>query len=179
MIILLVLYGVWIEKMKRAMLSLNPDAASYTPLDKRITDVKAKIADVSSSHSKGLCRTEQCQFQGEASSGSDNHANEELHMANALTGMDSLNLSDQTKKQIVNDSHEMDSHNLSDQTKKKQIVEDSREMDLSYLTFLFPNISEQCLADVYFLNATDVESSIDMLNELEVKGLMCHVALTL
>lgn len=137
--------------MKRAMLSLNPDAASYTPLDKRIAEVKTKIADLSSSDYKDLCRTEQCQFYDELSSGSDNHAKEELHVGNNLTGMDSQNLSDQTKKQIVNDSH---------------------EMDLAYLTFVFPNISEQCLADVYFLNGTDVESSIDMLNELEVKCLM-------
>lgn len=136
-------------KMKRAMLSLNPDALSYTPLDKRITEVKAKIADLSISHS----RTEQSQFQDEASSGSDNHANEELLKSSNLTEMDPKNLRDQTEKQLVDDSH---------------------EMDLAYLAFLFPNISPQCLEDVYFLTERDMDYSIDMLNELEVKVLTYH-----
>lgn len=126
--------------MKRAIPSLNPQAASYMPLGKRITEVETKIAELSNSPSKGLSKTEQCQSEDQASSGSSSHANE-----------DSQNSSDHTKKKSVDNSH---------------------EMTLAYLAFLFPNISEQCLADVYFLNETDLDATTDMLEELEVKGLM-------
>lgn len=137
-----ILFGICIEKMKRAMPPLNPQAESYTPLEKRKTEVRTKIAELSNSLSKGLSKTEQCQSQDEASSGSSSHANE-------------------------------DSQNLSDQTKMKN-VDNSHEMTLAYLAFLFPNISEQCLADVYFMNETDLDATTDMLEELEVNRLMYH-----
>lgn len=47
-------------------------------------------------------------------------------------------------------------------------LDEETEMDLAYLAMTFPGVSEQSLADVYYANGCDMETSIDMLKHLEV-----------
>ncbi|KAL5713551.1 hypothetical protein ACHQM5_015615 [Ranunculus cassubicifolius] len=47
-------------------------------------------------------------------------------------------------------------------------LDEETEMDLAYLAMTFPGVSEQSLADVYYANGCDMETSIDMLKHLEL-----------
>ncbi|XP_043687200.1 polyadenylate-binding protein-interacting protein 6-like isoform X2 [Telopea speciosissima] len=101
--------------------------------------------------------TEQTQIRGEASLAFNIHGIEEL-----------LNSEDGTQKgQSVYGSHDSWSQNPSGMTDIQRIHEES-EMHLAYLGVIFPDISDQSLADVYSVNEGDLEASVDMLHQLEV-----------
>jgi len=49
----------------------------------------------------------------------------------------------------------------------KQTLDEDYDMDLAYLQMTFPGLSEESLFDVYVANKGDLESAVDMLNQLE------------
>lgn len=75
---------------------------------------------------------------------------------NDVTSVDSEN-----HVNIVNASSE-------DSTKEKVNIVEDFELDLAYLSAIFPALSEQSLADVYFATDSDLEASIEMLSQLEL-----------
>lgn len=60
------------------------------------------------------------------------------------------------------------SQNPNEVTEKKALDEEY-DMDLAYLLMMFPGISDESLSDVYKANNGDLEATVDMLSELEVR----------
>lgn len=149
-----------IEKMKPGMSSLNPNAAIYIPLRKQETKDKNQVSGLTTEDSLknvGKNTWSNCPANGPVGMNQSYlqaGADYDIHDVNEL-----LNGTDFTKKGVQNSS----------ELTKKQCVDEDPEMDLAYLAIIFPNMSEQSLADVYSVNEGDLETSIDMLNELEVK----------
>ncbi|XP_042062203.1 polyadenylate-binding protein-interacting protein 6-like [Salvia splendens] len=52
---------------------------------------------------------------------------------------------------------------------EKQSFDVDSDMDLAYLQMIFPGISDESLSDVYQANRCDLDSAVDMLNQLEVQ----------
>ncbi|KAK8343792.1 hypothetical protein V6Z12_A07G038200 [Gossypium hirsutum] len=59
----------------------------------------------------------------------------------------------------------------------EQIMDEEFDMDLEYLRMMFPGLSNDSVLDVYMANNGDLEATIDMLNQLEVKPARLHQAL--
>ncbi|KAL1562210.1 polyadenylate-binding protein-interacting protein 6-like [Salvia divinorum] len=57
----------------------------------------------------------------------------------------------------------------SSQYRKKPSFDDDFDMDLAYLQMTFPGVSDESLSDVYQANRCDLDSALDMLNQLEVQ----------
>lgn len=143
--------------------SLNPYAASYVPLFKR------GAADVNK------------EFGSAQGFSSEN--------AVGQVGYRPVNTFPQGQHQYVSQSHPQSAGATATQTaeypkwkdhrssefvastsqypEKPSFDEDS-DMDLAYLQMIFPGISEQSLSDVYQANRCDLDSAVDMLNQLEV-----------
>ena len=136
--------------MKQAMSSLNPNAALYVPLRKQETAEDSL---------KNVGKTTGSNFLPNGPIGVDR---------SYLQADADYDIPDLNGLLIGNDFTKKGVQNLSELIKKHSIDEDS-EMDLAYLAIMFPNMSEQSLADVYSVNGGDVEASVDMLNELEVQ----------
>ena len=51
---------------------------------------------------------------------------------------------------------------------EKHILDEEFEMNLTYLQMTFPGISDESLSNVYLANKGDLESTVVMLNQLEV-----------
>jgi len=134
--------------MKQGMSSLNPNAALYVPLRKQETAEDSL---------KNVGKTTGSNFLPNGPIGVDR---------SYLQADADYDIPDLNGLLIGNDFTKKGVQNLSELTKKHSIDEDS-EMDLAYLAIMFPNMSEQSLADVYSVNGDDVEASVDMLNELE------------
>ncbi|XP_030954441.1 polyadenylate-binding protein-interacting protein 5-like [Quercus lobata] len=145
--------------MKPGMSSLNPNAALYIPLHKQETKDKNQVSVLTTEDSlKNVGKTtwSNCPPNGPVGmnqSYPQAGADYDIHDVNEL-----LIGNDFTKKGVQNSS----------ELTKKQCVDEDPEMDLAYLAIMFPNMSEQSLADVYSVNEGDLETSIDMLNELEL-----------
>lgn len=151
-------FQVSIEKVKQGMSSLNPNAELYIPLNKQEAKDENEVSGLTTEDSlKDGYKTTWYSCPPKGNSGIDESylqadADCEVHGFKGLL--------------IDNDSTEKGVHSSSELTKKHCIEEDP-EMDLTYLAVMFPNLSEQSLADVYSVNGGDLEASIDMLNELE------------
>ncbi|XP_021758088.1 polyadenylate-binding protein-interacting protein 6-like [Chenopodium quinoa] len=48
-----------------------------------------------------------------------------------------------------------------------KFMDEESEMDLAYLQMMFPGVSDQSVADVYYVNSGDLDSAVDMLTHLE------------
>ncbi|XP_042496430.1 polyadenylate-binding protein-interacting protein 5-like [Macadamia integrifolia] len=136
--------------MKPGNSSLNPYAVSYIPLSKRVETGDG--TSWSGAPSENHQVTKQNKVQGEASLDFSIHGIEKL-----------LDSEDGTQK----GTHDSWSRNLNGKTEKQGTQEDS-EIDLAYLSAMFPGISDQSLADVYSVNEGDLDASVDMLHQLEV-----------
>jgi len=158
-------FQVSIEKVKQGMSSLNPNAELYIPLNKQEAKDENEVSGLTTEDSlKDGYKTTWYSCPPKGNSGIDESylqadADCEVHGFKGLL--------------IDNDSTEKGVHSSSELTKKHCIEEDP-EMDLIYLAVMFPNLSEQSLADVYSVNGGDLEASIDMLNELE-EQVLCPV----
>jgi hypothetical protein len=140
------------------MSSLNPNAELYIPLNKKEAKDENDISGLTTEGSlKNGYKTTWSSCPPKGNSGIDQSylqadADCDIHGFKGL-----LIGSDFTEKGL---------HGSSELTKKHCVGEDP-EIDLAYLEIMFPNMSEQSLADVYSVNGGDLEASIDMLNELE------------
>ncbi|KAF5482078.1 hypothetical protein F2P56_002673 [Juglans regia] len=145
--------------MKQGTSSLNPNAASYIPLFKQGANIEGKVSGSTTEDSlKNGYKTSWSGCPPEGYSGIDQRY--------LQAGMD-YGIHGFKGPLIGNEFMEKGLPTSSELTKKHSIDEDS-EMDMAYLTIMFPNMSEQSLADVYSANAGDLEASIEMLNELEL-----------
>jgi hypothetical protein len=134
------------------MSSLNPNAELYIPLNKKEAKDENDISGLTTEGSlKNGYKTTWSSCPPKGNSGIDQSylqadADCDIHGFKGL-----LIGSDFTEKGLQGSS----------ELTKKHCV------DLAYLEIMFPNMSEQSLADVYSVNGGDLEASIDMLNELE------------
>ncbi|CAB4318882.1 unnamed protein product [Prunus armeniaca] len=133
--------------MNSTMSSLNPHAASYIPLNKKEEEANHETV-LFNSPSEGHTGTAQFYFEG-----GDASSDFSIHEIEALVIDNSLEKSGLQQK-------------ISNQAEVQYINEDS-EIHLAYLSFMFPNISEHCLAHVHSANDGDLEASINMLYDLE------------
>lgn len=138
--------------MNSTMSSLNPHAASYIPLNKKEEEANHETA-LFNSPSEGHNGTAQFYFEG-----GDASSDFSIHDIEALVIDNGLEKSGLQQK-------------ISNQAEVQYIDEDS-EIHLAYLSFMFPNISEHCLAHVHSANDDDLEASINMLYDLEVLTLL-------
>ncbi|KAL3819050.1 hypothetical protein ACJIZ3_004955 [Penstemon smallii] len=153
---------VQLTSMKTGASSLNPYAAAYVPLSKR----------------------------GAADVNKDFNSTQELHNGNATLwrGHQPHNTLAQNQHKNVSQSYVHHSGASAFQTAENskwndhhgrafyassshypnEIPDEEFDMDLAYLQMSFPGISEESLSDVYLANSCDLDSAIDMVNQLEL-----------
>lgn len=145
--------------MKQGTSSLNPNAASYIPLFKQGAEIEGKVSGLTTEDSlRNGYKTSWSQYPPKGYSGIDQRY--------LQAGMDYDTHG--FKGSLIGNGFMEKGLPTSSELTKKHSIDDDSEMDMAYLTIMFPNMSEQSLADVYSANAGDLEASIEMLNELEV-----------
>ncbi|CAL1388225.1 unnamed protein product [Linum trigynum] len=139
--------------MKPGTSSLNPYAASYVPLSRREvvehTQSPGVVAKPSQSGNRNVWygpgyAAENGQ-QGKASPITS--ASTESHYGHGFYGS---------------------SLQLHDGRTDKQIIDEESDFELEFLQMTFPGVSTESLMDVYAANNGDLESTVDMLNQLEI-----------
>lgn len=142
--------------MKPQLSSLNPYAASYIPLSKRVADGGNSVTENDSMKYDGTVW-----FQTPQHITKDHQfVDSSTYAAKSLSTPATFPL----KNQSVSSSYGSLSQNVVD----KQLTDEELDMDMEYLRMTFPGISDQSLVDVYTLNRGDLDAAIDMLNQLEV-----------
>ena len=145
--------------------SLNPYAASYTPLSRKgLTD---RIETPGWTMQSG----NQSVWYGSADHNAQSRQNDKgpISVPEVYT----------KKIQSGYGFYSSLSQNLNEVT-GKQMVDEEFEMDLDYLRINFPGISDGSLTDVYMAKKGDLEAAVDMLNQLEVKKITtvsCYIDL--
>lgn len=151
-----------IKIMKSGSSSLNPHAASYVPLSKRVADHKGgafegTFGDCKSSNvtafSEPLVQFDQGQDRGRAAI----HPN--FHETSNFPAVEYFS----SKSHSAHGSTSRQPINFPD----KQVPDEELEMDVEYLQMQFPGLSDQSIADVYLANKGDLDATIDMLSQLE------------
>lgn len=138
--------------MKPGVSSLNPYAQSYVPLSKR----------------ESFSRTDTAMkdFKG---------GNEPVwcgHPVNLTQSQHQSNVSLDSEKHSAFESPSITNHSVQGSygsSSSRQMADEEFDMDLEYLQMTFPGLSDQSLTDVYLANKGDLEATIDMLTQLEVK----------
>ncbi|KAJ6732409.1 POLYADENYLATE-BINDING PROTEIN-INTERACTING PROTEIN 6 [Salix purpurea] len=132
--------------------SLNPYAASYTPLSKK------GLADRIETPGWTLQSGNQSVWYGSADHNAQSRQNDKgpISVPEVYT----------KKIQSGYGFYSSLSQNLNEVT-GKQMVDEEFEMDLDYLRINFPGMSDGSLTDVYMANKGDLEAAVDMLNQLE------------
>lgn len=59
------------------------------------------------------------------------------------------------------------SSSQSHMSEKQHTLDEEFDMNLAYLQMTFPGVSDQSLTDVYLVNNGDMETTVDMLSQLE------------
>lgn len=144
------------KEMKSGASSLNPNAASYVPLSKRVVDIKSDTVGGAAKTTEGSMNSAQGHDGRKAWVGSNDH---ELQ---CFPGAGNFSL--QSYHSQGSSSQHLAS--LAD----KLIPEEVYDIHLEYLQMTFPGLSHQSLAEVYLANNGDIDASIDMLNDLEVNA---------
>lgn len=129
--------------MKPGAFALNPHAASYVPLSKRVDcgGDDGLVFEVSPTH---ILQGQQISFSG-------------VEVPKKSSEL--------AYKQIRDDDLDM---------------EMDIDMDIEYLLVTFSGLSQESITDVYLANSGDLEATIEMLNQLEVKTFyFCHVSVSL
>ncbi|CAN1346813.1 Polyadenylate-binding protein-interacting protein 6 [Linum perenne] len=126
--------------MKRGTSSLNPYAASYVPIYKR------EVGE----------HTQAPRLVAKALQSGDH---------NFLYGLEHAS----EMKSHYGQGFYGSSSQSSDVKIDKQMMDEESDMDLEFLQMSFPSVSSESLLDVYDANNGDLENTIEMLNELEVR----------
>ncbi|CAI9755636.1 unnamed protein product [Fraxinus pennsylvanica] len=152
--------------MKGGSSSLNPYATSYVPLSKRggtdgIKDFRLLANQLDSGnhsvwfgHQPNLICT-----QGQ-------HQNLSQSYVNGADAVQVAQISN-PKYHCGGEFYTSSSYNPHELSGKSSFSEES-DLDLAYLQMTFPGISEESLLDVYVANKGDLDSTVDMLNQLEI-----------
>ncbi|CAI0444496.1 unnamed protein product [Linum tenue] len=125
--------------MKAGNSSLNPYAASYVPLSRREV--------VEHTQSPGVVAKPSQSGNRNVWYGPGYAAENESHYGHGFYGSSSQ---------------------LHDGRTDKQIIDEESDFELEFLQMTFPGVSTESLMDVYAANNGDLESTVDMLNQLEV-----------
>ncbi|XP_022755279.1 polyadenylate-binding protein-interacting protein 5-like isoform X2 [Durio zibethinus] len=144
--------------MKPGVSSLNPYAASYIPLAKResnndVISKDIKPGDETAWFEPSLHFAHNPQYSS-ASLDTLTHGTEKHQVAEA-SALKS------------HSAHGSLMHNPNEMT-DKHIMDEEFDMDLEFLRMTFPGLSNESLLDVYLANNGDLETSVDMLNQLEM-----------
>ncbi|CAA2960749.1 polyadenylate-binding protein-interacting protein 6 isoform X2 [Olea europaea var. sylvestris] len=152
--------------MKGGASSLNPYAASYIPLSKRGGTDESKDFKIlanqleSGNHSVWFGHEPNRMWtQGQHQNPSQSY----VHGAESVQVAQISN----TKDHPGGEFYASSSFNPHEMSGKSSFSEES-DMDLAYLQMTFPGISEESLSDVYLANKGDLDSTVDMLNQLEI-----------
>lgn len=134
--------------------SLNPNATSYVPLSKRVLDGQSEMLDRATKIIENSIHFGQGHDEKKACVLSNAHETEYFPFVGDFTlqSYHAQGSSSQHPTPLM----------------EKLILDEVYDMDLEYLQMRFPGLSHQSLFDVYLANKSDVEASIDMLNDLEV-----------
>ncbi|XP_022755281.1 polyadenylate-binding protein-interacting protein 5-like isoform X3 [Durio zibethinus] len=150
-------YSSSTKPMKPGVSSLNPYAASYIPLAKResnndVISKDIKPGDETAWFEPSLHFAHNPQYSS-ASLDTLTHGTEKHQVAEA-SALKS------------HSAHGSLMHNPNEMT-DKHIMDEEFDMDLEFLRMTFPGLSNESLLDVYLANNGDLETSVDMLNQLE------------
>ncbi|KAK4274386.1 hypothetical protein QN277_017614 [Acacia crassicarpa] len=144
--------------MKPRGSSLNPYAASYTPVARREGNGGTSVAynDYKSYEGSVGFQTPKRTTQDQHSLRLNTHASQKLSTSQAC----------HVKSQPESSSSGSAVQGAVQMIDKRLLDEDS-DMDLEYLRMTFPDISDESLFDVYMVNGRDLDAAIDMLSLLE------------
>lgn len=145
--------------------SLNPYAASYVPLIRReVADVNKEFGSAQELNS----RNEVGQFgnrpvntfpQGQYRNVTQSYP----QSPGAAQNAEYCKWKDQRSSEFVASTSQ-----YPNEMQEKPNFDEDLDMDLAYLQMTFPGISEESLSDVYLASKCDLDSAVDMLNQLEV-----------
>lgn len=143
--------------MKSGSSSLNPYAEAYIPLSRRVVPDKNKGYEATAKDFKN----------GNPAFWMGSHPGDTLQYQYQKSPHQ-IYEDPKLKGQNIAVSYGSSSQNSYEITGKQNVDEDY-DMDLAYLQMTFPGVSEQSLFEVYIANKGDLESAVDMLNQLEVQ----------
>ncbi|XP_061359592.1 polyadenylate-binding protein-interacting protein 5 [Gastrolobium bilobum] len=139
--------------MKPRASNLNPYAASYVPMSRRLAEGGTSGTEKGSQNYDGTVWFQNPQHTTKV----------EQLMDSSTKRLSSV------KAQPASSSYSSSSQNVRE-LRDKQLLDEELDMDMEFLRMSFPDISHQSLVDVYTVNGGDVEAAIDMLNQLEFDG---------
>ncbi|KAE8668681.1 CTC-interacting domain 5, putative isoform 2 [Hibiscus syriacus] len=130
--------------MKPGAFSLNPYAASYIPLSIRDTDDHIKAKDIK-------------------------HGNETAWLEYASHFAHNLHYNNASLDSVTHGAEKTYFAEASVQKNNEPNMDIEFDMDLEYLRMTFPGLSNESILDVYMANNEDLEATVDMLNQLEMR----------
>ncbi|KAK4420029.1 Polyadenylate-binding protein-interacting protein 6 [Sesamum alatum] len=150
--------------MKTGRSSLNPYAASYVPLSKRRAAGEGKNLNTAKELQNG---SEIVQYghqpDNKLTSGQQHNVSQNyVHTSGSPVTAEFT----KWKGHHAGEFYASSSHYPNEIPEKSNF--DQEFMDLAYLQINFPGISEESLSDVYLANRCDLDSAVDMLNQLEI-----------
>ncbi|KAL0394012.1 UNVERIFIED_CONTAM: Polyadenylate-binding protein-interacting protein 6 [Sesamum latifolium] len=150
--------------MKTGRSSLNPYAASYVPLSKRRAADEGKILNTA----KELQNGSEIVHYGQQPDNKLTRGQQQNVSQNYVHTSSSPQTAEFTKWKghHAGEFYASSSHYPNEIPEKSNF--DQEFMDLAYLQINFPGISEESLSDVYLANKCDLDSAVDMLNQLEI-----------
>ncbi|XP_020549982.1 polyadenylate-binding protein-interacting protein 6 isoform X1 [Sesamum indicum] len=150
--------------MKTGRSSLNPYAASYVPLSKRRAADEGKILNTA----KELQNGSEIIHYGHQPDNKLTRGQQQNVSQNYVHTSGSPQTAEFTKWKghHAGEFYASSSHYPNEIREKSNF--DQEFMDLAYLQINFPGISEESLSDVYLANKCDLDSAVDMLNQLEM-----------
>ncbi|XP_011081873.1 polyadenylate-binding protein-interacting protein 6 isoform X2 [Sesamum indicum] len=150
--------------MKTGRSSLNPYAASYVPLSKRRAADEGKILNTA----KELQNGSEIIHYGHQPDNKLTRGQQQNVSQNYVHTSGSPQTAEFTKWKghHAGEFYASSSHYPNEIREKSNF--DQEFMDLAYLQINFPGISEESLSDVYLANKCDLDSAVDMLNQLEI-----------
>lgn len=147
--------------MKAGTFSLNPYAASYIPISRR------GISD----ENKGFELTENASRSGDEAFG---HGPQPV--ISTTNNQYQMSRQSYTVQGTVSEDSKLKSHSVHgsssqypNEITEKHKWDEQRDMDLTYLLMTFPGVSDDSLSVVYLANSGDLDATIEMLVQLEVK----------
>ena len=135
--------------MKPQKSSLNPYAAAYVPISKRVTSARNHVTEGSQDYNGTVW------FQTPQNIPND------LQYIDTSTKRLSLG-----KGQPASSSYFSSTESVAQMT-DNQFMDEELDIDLDYLRMTFPGISDESLIDVYNVSSGDIDAAIDMLSQLE------------
>ncbi|CAA2955311.1 polyadenylate-binding -interacting 5-like [Olea europaea subsp. europaea] len=152
--------------MKPGTSKLNPNATSYIPFSERGTVDKGEDFEFSTKESN--CGNEAIWF-GDQSKDALTHCQPQNVSQSYIQCTDILQTAElsKLKDHCGGELYASSSHNQNTMA-EKFTLEEEFDMDITYLQMKFPGISKDSLSEVYSTSNCDVESAVDMLNQLEL-----------